>query len=78
MTHTIVYASPVIAVMLGGEAVLGLLSRYASQLNAFAISLTIKSALAFFILIVYFGPILAERVMPLSFYPEQLQRYFVK
>ncbi|EON9445483.1 hypothetical protein CPN72_RS24775, partial [Escherichia coli] len=29
MTHTIVYASPVIAVMLGGEAVLGLLARYA-------------------------------------------------
>ncbi|HAO3576714.1 TPA: EscT/YscT/HrcT family type III secretion system export apparatus protein, partial [Escherichia coli] len=27
MTHTIVYASPVIAVMLGGEAVLGLLTR---------------------------------------------------
>ncbi|EOQ6693578.1 hypothetical protein CLJ88_RS24160, partial [Escherichia coli] len=27
MTHTIVYASPVIAVMLGGEAVLGLLAR---------------------------------------------------
>lgn len=67
MTHTIVYASPVIAVMLGGEAVLGLLARYASQLNAFAISLTVKSALAFLILIIYFGPILAERVMPLSF-----------
>ena len=53
MTHTIVYASPVIAVMLGGEAVLGLLARYASQLNAFAISLTVKSALAFLILIIY-------------------------
>ncbi|ENG90615.1 bacterial export s, 1 family protein, partial [Escherichia coli 178850] len=51
-----------IAVMLGGEAVLGLLARYASQLNAFAISLTVKSALAFLILIIYFGPILAERV----------------
>lgn len=68
MTHTIVYASPVIAVMLGSEAVLGLLARYASQLNAFAISLTVKSALAFLILIIYFGPILAERVMPLSFF----------
>ncbi|EFT2915242.1 type III secretion system export apparatus subunit SctT, partial [Escherichia coli] len=52
MTHTIVYASPVIAVMLGGEAVLGLLACYASQLNAFAISLTVKSALAFLILII--------------------------
>ena len=78
MTHTIVYASPVIAVMLGGEAVLGLLARYASQLNAFAISLTVKSALAFLILIIYFGPILAERVMPLSFFPEQLQLYIDK
>lgn len=78
MTHTIVYASPVIAVMLGSEAVLGLLARYASQLNAFAISLTVKSALAFLILIIYFGPILAERVMPLSFFQEQLQLYIDK
>ncbi|EIH21952.1 putative type III secretion apparatus protein SpaR/YscT/HrcT [Escherichia coli 1.2264] len=78
MTHTIVYASPVIAVMLGGEAVLGLLACYASQLNAFAISLTVKSALAFLILIIYFAPILAERVMPLSFFPEQLQLYIEK
>ncbi|MGQ7110189.1 hypothetical protein ACUOFC_12060, partial [Escherichia sp. TWPC-MK] len=31
--------------------VLGLLACYASQLNAFAISLTVKSALAFLILI---------------------------
>ncbi|EIP3611402.1 flagellar biosynthetic protein FliR [Escherichia coli] len=67
-----------IAVMLGGEAVLGLLARYASQLNAFAISLTVKSALAFLILIIYFGPILAERVMPLSFFLEQLQLYIEK
>ncbi|HCO1842407.1 TPA: EscT/YscT/HrcT family type III secretion system export apparatus protein, partial [Escherichia coli] len=46
--------------------------------NAFAISLTVKSALAFLILIIYFGPILAERVMPLSFFPEQLQLYIDK
>ncbi|HAI7492690.1 TPA: EscT/YscT/HrcT family type III secretion system export apparatus protein, partial [Escherichia coli] len=26
----------------------------------------------------YFGPILAERVMPLSFFPEQLQLYIDK
>lgn len=56
MTHTIVYASPVIAVMLGGEAVLGLLARYASQLNAFAISLTVKSALVFFNINYLFWP----------------------
>ncbi|MFQ3515157.1 type III secretion system protein [Escherichia coli] len=55
-----------------------LFNKAASQLNAFAISLTVKSALAFLILIIYFGPILAERVMPLSFFPEQLQLYIEK
>ncbi|EFK6495504.1 TPA: type III secretion system protein [Escherichia coli] len=55
-----------------------MLACYASQLNAFAISLTVKSALAFLILIIYFAPILAERVMPLSFFPEQLQLYIEK
>ena len=40
-------------------------------------SLVISSNL-FLILIIYFAPILAERVMPLSFFPEQLQLYIEK
>lgn len=39
----LVLASPVLAVLLLGEIMLGLLSRFAPQMNAFAISLTVKS-----------------------------------
>ena len=67
MTHTIVYASPVIAVMLGGEAVLGLLARYASQLNAFAISTDCQKCAGIFNINYLFWSNIAERVMPLSF-----------
>nr|QKQ36118.1 type III secretion system protein [Escherichia coli] len=63
--------------MLGGEAVTGLLARYASQLNALPFHLLSKCA-GILILIIYFAPILAERVMPLSFSPEQLQLYIEK
>ncbi|WP_417328632.1 type III secretion system export apparatus subunit SctT [Escherichia fergusonii] len=76
MTKGIVYASPVIAVMLGTEAILGLLSRYASQLNAFSISLTVKSGAAFLMLLIYFAPVLAEKVMEITFTTEQLSLFF--
>lgn len=78
MTRGIVYASPVIAVMLGTEAILGLLSRYATQLNAFSISLTVKSGAAFLMLLIYFTPVLAEKVMALVYTTEQLSIFFGK
>lgn len=78
MTRGIIYASPVIAVMLGTEVVLGLLSRYASQLNAFSISLTVKSGAAFLMMLIYFTPVLAEKVMEISFKTEQLSLFFGK
>lgn len=78
MSRGIIYASPVIAVMLGTEAILGLLSRYASQLNAFSISLTVKSGAAFLMLLIYFTPVLAEKVMEIAFTPDQLSLFFWK
>lgn len=78
MSRGIIYASPVIVVMLGAEVLLGLISRYASQLNAFAISLTVKSGLAFLILLIYFEPILPEKVMMLSFPVDKINMYFLK
>lgn len=75
MTQGVILSSPVIAVMLGAEVLLGLLSRYASQLNAFSISLTIKSALAFFVLLIYFSPVLSEKIISLSTNPTILNNY---
>ncbi|PNM27314.1 SpaR/YscT/HrcT type III secretion system export apparatus protein [Yersinia enterocolitica] len=78
MTQGIILASPVIAVMLGAEVLLGLLSRFASQLNAFSISLTIKSGLAFLILLIYFSPVLSEKVMSFTIPINLLQSYFTE
>lgn len=52
--HAFVLASPVILVLLLSECLLGLFSRFTPQLNAFSISLTIKSVIAIFILTIYF------------------------
>ncbi|EER9981238.1 SpaR/YscT/HrcT type III secretion system export apparatus protein [Escherichia coli] len=65
--RALVLASPVLAVLLLGEIMLGLLSRFAPQMNAFAISLTVKSLLALFILLIYFSPVLSPGVMTLTF-----------
>lgn len=66
LVNTIIISSPVIAMLLLSEIFLGVLSRYASQLNAFSVSLTIKSGIAFAILILYFYPTFIERVMRIT------------
>ncbi|QWA10505.1 SpaR/YscT/HrcT type III secretion system export apparatus protein [Sodalis ligni] len=60
VTKMMILASPVLAALLLSEMLLGLLSRFAPQMNAFSISLTIKSLIAFFILILYFSPVLPD------------------
>jgi type III secretion protein T len=62
-----VISSPVVAALLLSEVVLGLLSRFAPQMNAFAVSLTVKSGIALFIMLLYFSPFLPERIMQLAF-----------
>lgn len=63
MSKAMVLASPVVASMLLSEVLLGVLSRFAPQLNAFAVSLSIKSAIAFAILLMYFGPSLPGQII---------------
>lgn len=62
MSATIIVSSPVIGLLLGSEIFLGILSRYASQLNAFSVSLTIKSGVAFFALLLYFYPTFIDSI----------------
>lgn len=54
-------AAPVLLVMLLVEITLGVLSRFAQQMNAFSISLTVKSFLAFLVLLIYLMPAITHR-----------------
>lgn len=65
--NALVLASPVVLVLLLSEVFLGLLSRFAPQMNAFAISLTVKSGIAVLIMLLYFSPVLPDNVLRLSF-----------
>ncbi|WP_105531146.1 type III secretion system export apparatus subunit SctT [Solimicrobium silvestre] len=75
-TRMIVIASPVIAAMLLSEFVLGLLSRFAPQLNAFSISLTVKSLVAMLVLLIYFGPLFPDEIMRQSGMANYLPLWF--
>lgn len=55
-------AMPAIAAMLFIEIILGMMSRFASQLNPFSIALTVKSVAACLILLFYFRPWLFEEI----------------
>ncbi|KML40111.1 hypothetical protein VL15_38280 [Burkholderia cepacia] len=69
-----VLASPVLITLLLTETVLGLLSRFAPQLNAFSVSMTVKSLIAIFVMLLYFGPELPHRMMALAA-PPSLARW---
>ncbi len=73
ISRSIMVASPLIALFLLTEATLGLLSRYAPQMNAFSLALTVKSFLGFLLLIIYFHPIFSDSILPLIFTTEKLQ-----
>lgn len=67
ITRAITIASPLIAIFLLTEAILGLLSRYAPQMNVFSLSLTVKSFIGFFILLLYIPNTLPDMVRSLTF-----------
>ena len=57
--------SPIVSMLLFSEIILGLLSRFAPQMNAFSVSLTVKSAVAFIVLILYLGGIVSNYIFDL-------------
>jgi type III secretion protein T len=57
------------------EALLGLLSRYAPQMNAFSVSLTVKSLVALVVLMLYFGVHLPDEVLRMGMKSHGLERY---
>ncbi|WP_326980792.1 type III secretion system export apparatus subunit SctT [Chromobacterium vaccinii] len=75
MAKALVLASPVVAALLLCEAALGLLSRFAQQLNAFSVAMTVKSAVALLILLLYFAPVLPGTVGQLALKPAALANW---
>ncbi|MBU4680533.1 SpaR/YscT/HrcT type III secretion system export apparatus protein [Cedecea davisae] len=69
VSNALILASPLIVLFLLTELCLGLLARFAPQLNAFALALTVKSFIAFFLLLIYFTPVLPGKIMLLELSP---------
>lgn len=63
VTNALILASPLVIIFLLTEVFLGLLARFAPQLNPFALALTIKSMIGFLLLLLYFAPILPAKIM---------------
>lgn len=72
VSKTLVISAPVVATLLVSEALLGLLSRYAPQMNAFSVSLTVKSLVALVVLMLYFGVHLPDEVLRMGMKPQAL------
>ncbi|MCU1761473.1 type III secretion system export apparatus subunit SctT [Pseudomonas sp. 14P_8.1_Bac3] len=75
VSKTLVISAPVVATLLVSEALLGLLSRYAPQMNAFSVSLTVKSLVALVVLMLYFGVHLPDEVLRMGARSETLEHY---
>lgn len=52
---TALYAAPMLILMFLSDFGLGMMNRFAQQLNVFTISMPVKSAVAFFVLMLYMG-----------------------
>jgi len=75
VSKTLVISAPVVATLLISEALLGLLSRYAPQMNAFSVSLTVKSLVALVVLMLYFGVHLPDEVLRMGMKSQTLEHY---
>lgn len=60
---SIVIAAPMLVVLFISEIALGLYSRFCPQVNAFSLSLTIKSMIAFSVFLIYFFKRLPDEVV---------------
>ena len=58
--HMLLFAGPVAAACLLTDISLGLVNRFASQLNVYVLAMPIKSGLAAFLLCFYFGLLLSH------------------
>lgn len=73
----LIISAPVVAVLFMVEALLGLLARFAPQMNAFMISLIVKGFVALLVLMLYFGTHLPEEILRMTSKTDQLFEWFV-
>lgn len=59
-------SAPVIGAMFVTELLLGVLSRFATQMGAFALAFSLKSVIAFIVFYAYFGPSLSQLMASFS------------
>ncbi|MCK3838849.1 MULTISPECIES: type III secretion system export apparatus subunit SctT [Pseudomonas] len=71
VSKTLIISAPVVATLLLVEAMLGLLARFAAQMNAFSVSLTVKGVIALVVLLLYFGTYLPEEILRMASKPAQ-------
>jgi type III secretion protein T len=79
VSKTLIISAPVVATLLLSEALLGLLARFAPQMNAFSMSLTVKGAIALLVLLLYFGAHLPSEIQRMGQdKPAQLVDWFIQ
>lgn len=77
ISKMLIISAPVVATLLLTEALLGLLARFAPQMNAFSVSLTVKGAIALLVLLLYFSAHLPDEILRLASKPDQLVDWIV-
>ncbi|WP_164562304.1 type III secretion system export apparatus subunit SctT [Nitratidesulfovibrio vulgaris] len=60
MTHMLLLAGPIMVACLLADLSLGLVNRFASQLNVYVLAMPVKSAVASLLLLLYFGALVAH------------------
>lgn len=60
MSHMMLLAGPIVVACLLADLSLGLVNRFASQLNVYVLAMPVKSAVASLLLLLYFGALVAK------------------
>ncbi|MBJ3591402.1 type III secretion system export apparatus subunit SctT [Salmonella enterica subsp. enterica serovar Saintpaul] len=66
MSSAIILVGPVVVSLFLVEISIGVLSRFAPQLNAFSVALSIKSVVAFFVLLIYMTSVLTPKLLDMK------------
>lgn len=69
MSSAIILVGPVVVSLFLIEIAIGVLSRFAPQLNAFSVSLSVKSFIAFLVLLIYMTPALTPKLLDMKILP---------
>ena len=69
MSSAVILAGPIVVSLFLIEISIGVLSRFAPQLNAFSVALSVKSFVAFLVLIIYMTSVLTPKLMAMRLLP---------